>query len=279
MLKSGRGDSGRLDSMFVAAKAEGPLVVEPTTGTVMPDGNVIVCTAGLLVAVGSVEAEATIPGGEVAVCTAAVVDAAVGLWEFQKGLDRAGLLILTVKFHPLLSSLDDSVGPCVSESLAIAGSGCNPQSISGSSWYAISGSLPQYSPLASKSSPPPPELPAMLDKSAPPKEAKFIAFMLCVCSRESCQNKKSFGVLSRVESWSICLYAAASSCFSLFMCARVRYVPKGTTFGALKTRPHSIETCSSSVVLFASHHGLSTIRNLCETSSVVHILHGEQRLI
>jgi hypothetical protein len=45
MLKSGRGDSGRFDSTLGAKAAAGrPLVAPVVIGTVIPDGNVMVCT-------------------------------------------------------------------------------------------------------------------------------------------------------------------------------------------------------------------------------------------
>jgi hypothetical protein len=98
-------------------------------GTVIPDGNVMVCTG---VAAGNGE-DAMIPGGD------AMEGRSGGTAppEFKNpngGRPRVSFLMFTVRFQPLSSSFNDSVRSCVSESSPLrASSSGYPQAMSGSS--------------------------------------------------------------------------------------------------------------------------------------------------
>jgi hypothetical protein len=81
-------------------------------GTVMPDGNVIVCTG--VAAAGNGRDAITIPGADAMVGRLGGFTAPLAFKNPNRGFIGFGFLMFTVKFQPL-SSLEDSVGSCVSE--------------------------------------------------------------------------------------------------------------------------------------------------------------------
>jgi hypothetical protein len=81
-------------------------------GTVMPDGNVIVCTG--VAAAGSGRDAITIPGETDAKVGRLGGTTPLAFKNPNRGFIGFGFLMFTVKFQPL-SSLEDSVGSCVSE--------------------------------------------------------------------------------------------------------------------------------------------------------------------
>jgi hypothetical protein len=78
----------------------------------MPDGNVMVCTAGVAAGSGG---DATNPGGDAMTGRSGGMTPSVECKDPNKGLVSASFLILTVKFQSLPLSFDDSVDSIVSE--------------------------------------------------------------------------------------------------------------------------------------------------------------------